>query len=47
MDLSSTKPVGPADRAARPRIWAMGISRLRDLFREIAGDSTNAPTCAS
>ena len=38
MDLSSTKPVGPADRAARPRIWAMGISRLRDLFREIAGE---------
>ncbi|KGB93097.1 propionate catabolism operon regulatory protein PrpR [Burkholderia cepacia] len=22
----------------RPRIWAMGISRLRDLFREIAGE---------
>ncbi|UXU92223.1 propionate catabolism operon regulatory protein PrpR [Burkholderia sp. S-53] len=38
MDLSSTKPVGPADRAARPRIWAMGISRLRELFREIAGE---------
>ncbi|MCA8097711.1 propionate catabolism operon regulatory protein PrpR [Burkholderia contaminans] len=38
MDLSSTKPVGPADRAVRPRIWAMGISRLRDLFREIAGE---------
>ncbi|WP_010090135.1 propionate catabolism operon regulatory protein PrpR, partial [Burkholderia ubonensis] len=38
MDLSSIKPVGPADRAVRPRIWAMGISRLRDLFREIAGE---------
>ncbi|AOJ29656.1 propionate catabolism operon regulatory protein PrpR [Burkholderia seminalis] len=38
MDLSSTKPVGPADRTVRPRIWAMGISRLRDLFREIAGE---------
>ncbi|KVH57880.1 propionate catabolism operon regulatory protein PrpR [Burkholderia sp. MSMB1072] len=38
MDLSSTKPVGPADRMVRPRIWAMGISRLRDLFREIAGE---------
>ncbi|KVL30826.1 propionate catabolism operon regulatory protein PrpR [Burkholderia sp. MSMB1835] len=38
MDLTSTKPVGPADRAVRPRIWAMGISRLRDLFREIAGE---------
>ena len=38
MDLSSTKPVGPADRTVRPRIWAMGISRLRELFREIAGE---------
>ncbi|MCA3845064.1 MAG: PrpR N-terminal domain-containing protein, partial [Burkholderia sp.] len=38
MDLSSTKPAGPADRTVRPRIWAMGISRLRDLFREIAGE---------
>ncbi|WP_034205932.1 propionate catabolism operon regulatory protein PrpR [Burkholderia cepacia] len=38
MDLTSTKPVGPADRTVRPRIWAMGISRLRDLFREIAGE---------
>ncbi|KVL12300.1 propionate catabolism operon regulatory protein PrpR [Burkholderia sp. MSMB1826] len=37
MDLTSTKPVGP-DRTVRPRIWAMGISRLRDLFREIAGE---------
>ncbi|EGD05682.1 Fis family proprionate catabolism activator, partial [Burkholderia sp. TJI49] len=38
MDLSSIKPVGAADRTVRPRIWAMGISRLRDLFREIAGE---------
>ncbi|MEB2512606.1 propionate catabolism operon regulatory protein PrpR [Burkholderia multivorans] len=38
MDLSSIKPAGAADRTVRPRIWAMGISRLRDLFREIAGE---------
>ncbi|PRF27002.1 propionate catabolism operon regulatory protein PrpR [Burkholderia multivorans] len=38
MDLSPIKPAGAADRTVRPRIWAMGISRLRDLFREIAGE---------
>ncbi|MEM5421284.1 MULTISPECIES: propionate catabolism operon regulatory protein PrpR [Paraburkholderia] len=26
----------PASSAIRPRVWAMGISRLRDLFRDIA-----------
>ncbi|TDG05421.1 propionate catabolism operon regulatory protein PrpR [Paraburkholderia guartelaensis] len=26
----------PASSAMRPRVWAMGISRLRDLFRDIA-----------
>ncbi|WP_092002260.1 propionate catabolism operon regulatory protein PrpR [Paraburkholderia lycopersici] len=26
----------PASPAMRPRVWAMGISRLRDLFRDIA-----------
>ncbi|MGH8780332.1 propionate catabolism operon regulatory protein PrpR [Paraburkholderia sp.] len=28
----------PLDAAPRPRIWAIGISRLRDLFRDIAGE---------
>ncbi|WP_118180187.1 propionate catabolism operon regulatory protein PrpR [Paraburkholderia phosphatilytica] len=32
-------PTEPApDLSARPRIWAIGISRLRDLFRDIAGE---------
>ncbi|MBS6362541.1 propionate catabolism operon regulatory protein PrpR [Burkholderia sp.] len=38
MDMTAIKPVGPADRAVRPRIWAIGISRLRDLFRDVAGE---------
>ncbi|GCB02646.1 propionate catabolism operon regulatory protein PrpR [Ralstonia sp. SET104] len=28
----------PADQAARPRIWACGISRLSDLFLDIAAE---------
>jgi len=28
----------PPLSAPRPRIWAIGISRLRDLYRDIAGD---------
>ncbi|WP_133645365.1 propionate catabolism operon regulatory protein PrpR [Paraburkholderia flava] len=28
----------PLDTAPRPRIWAIGISRLRDLFRDIVGE---------
>ncbi|KWI42063.1 propionate catabolism operon regulatory protein PrpR [Burkholderia stagnalis] len=38
MDISAIKLGGPAERTVRPRVWAMGISRLRDLFREIAGE---------
>lgn len=29
-------PVSAASTEFRPRVWAMGISRLRDLFRDIA-----------
>ncbi|MFD1557637.1 propionate catabolism operon regulatory protein PrpR [Paraburkholderia silviterrae] len=28
----------PSASEFRPRVWAMGISRLRDLFRDIAGE---------
>ena len=28
----------PPDASPRPRIWAIGISQLRDLFRDIAGE---------
>ncbi|MEQ5843157.1 propionate catabolism operon regulatory protein PrpR [Paraburkholderia acidicola] len=28
----------PPDTRPRPRIWAIGISKLRDLFRDIAGE---------
>ncbi|MBN3818357.1 propionate catabolism operon regulatory protein PrpR, partial [Paraburkholderia sp. Se-20369] len=38
MDISAIKLGGPAERTVRPRVWAMGISRLRELFREIAGE---------
>jgi propionate catabolism operon transcriptional regulator len=38
MDIPSIKPRSPAERAIRPRIWAIGISRLRALFRDVAGE---------
>jgi transcriptional regulator, propionate catabolism operon regulatory protein len=28
----------PAEPGSRPRVWAIGISKLRDLFRDIAGE---------
>ena len=38
MDITSIKFGGPAERTIRPRIWAVGISRLLTLFRDIAGE---------
>ena len=35
LDIMNRFPA-PASSAIRPRVWAMGISRLRDLFRDIA-----------
>jgi propionate catabolism operon transcriptional regulator len=35
LDIMNRFPA-PASSGIRPRVWAMGISRLRDLFRDIA-----------